>query len=48
MKLIKHALETLMDRWQNRVRSHVSSERVSAGCEVFLVAAWLYEHCPWV
>ncbi|KOG31619.1 hypothetical protein ADK37_29980 [Streptomyces resistomycificus] len=37
----------LKDRWQERVRLHVSSERVSAGCEVFLVIAWLYEHRPW-
>lgn len=38
----------LKDRWQNHIRQHVSSERVCATCEVFLVTAWLYEHCPWV
>ncbi|GLX52001.1 hypothetical protein Shyhy01_49510 [Streptomyces hygroscopicus subsp. hygroscopicus] len=37
----------LKDRWQEHVRPHVSSERVSAGCEVILVLAWLYEHRPW-
>ncbi|MEU2778571.1 hypothetical protein ABZ646_38295 [Streptomyces sp. NPDC007162] len=39
-------LEWLRDRWQQHVRPHVSPERVSASCEVFLVIAWLYEHRP--
>ncbi|MFF7603232.1 hypothetical protein [Streptomyces mirabilis] len=36
----------LRDRWQQHVRPHVSSERVSATCEVLLVIAWLIEHRP--
>ncbi|WP_406453645.1 hypothetical protein OH768_14315 [Streptomyces sp. NBC_01622] len=38
----------LTDRWRIHVRQHVSSERVSATCEVFLVIAWFIQHCPWV
>ncbi|MGW1167845.1 hypothetical protein [Streptomyces sp. NPDC002550] len=40
-------LQWLKDRWKEHVRPHVSSERVCASCEVFLVIAWLYEHRPW-
>ncbi|MFD4559537.1 hypothetical protein ACFWP5_35345 [Streptomyces sp. NPDC058469] len=39
---------TLKDRWRIRVRQHVSSERVCATCEVFLVIAWLIQHNPWI
>ncbi|MET7606401.1 hypothetical protein [Streptomyces avermitilis] len=42
MKLLKW----LTDRWQEHVRPHVSSGRVCASCEVFLVIAWLVEHRP--
>ncbi|MFD3616112.1 hypothetical protein ACFWWT_12920 [Streptomyces sp. NPDC058676] len=38
-------------RWihvRKHVQQHVSSERVCASCEVFLVIAWLIEHKPWV
>ncbi|MGW5465321.1 hypothetical protein [Streptomyces sp. NPDC003996] len=44
---MKRLFKKLTDRWQERGRPHVSSERVSASCEVFLVLAWLIEHWPW-
>ncbi|MGW3654003.1 hypothetical protein [Streptomyces sp. NPDC000878] len=34
----------LKDRWQSYVRPHISSERISAGCEVFLVTVWIWEN----
>ncbi|GCB45462.1 hypothetical protein [Streptomyces sp. NL15-2K] len=40
------------DRWwihvRQHVQRHVSSERVCASCEVFLVIAWLIEHQSWI
>ncbi|MEU9435843.1 hypothetical protein [Streptomyces sp. NPDC048252] len=45
-KTISKTIKKFKDRCQERVRAHVSSERVCASCEVFLVIAWLVEHCP--
>ncbi|MEV0472333.1 hypothetical protein [Streptomyces prunicolor] len=35
-------------RWQIHVRPHMSVERVSATCEVFLMIAWFFQNHPWV
>ena len=36
-------LSWLQDRWTEQVRPHLSSERVSAACEVIMLAAWAWK-----
>lgn len=40
-------IKWLKDQWEDHVQPHVTAPRVAAGCEVFLVLAWIYEKCPW-
>lgn len=39
MKLLKW----LKDRWQDRVRPHLSSERVSAACDLMIIAGAVWK-----
>ncbi|WP_260859835.1 hypothetical protein [Streptomyces cupreus] len=37
----------LTDRWQEHVRPHVSSARVSATCDVIVTIALIRQWLPW-
>ncbi|MFI1761816.1 hypothetical protein ACH41H_07115 [Streptomyces sp. NPDC020800] len=44
IELIRNLIKYIKVRLQGSVRTHVSSERVCAICEVILVIAWFYDH----